>query len=56
MIPNENGVAVDRVVVPLALSDLAIAQSIVIHAKATDEATGAAGPKEVCLPLEISTI
>jgi len=58
LIPNEDGVAVDRTVRPFVPKDptpVDGAMSIVIHAKKTDETFGTAGPKEVCLPLDVST-
>ena len=58
IVPNEEGVAVDRTVVPFVPKDInngvdGGVMSIVIHAKATDPKTGAAGAREVCLPLEV---
>jgi Cu/Zn superoxide dismutase len=61
-VPNEEGVAVDKVVVPVAFGELvagaplvAGAHSIVIHAQATNEQSGSAGPREVCLPLAVDS-
>jgi Cu-Zn family superoxide dismutase len=50
LIPNEDGVAVDKTVRPFP-NPVVDGMSIVIHAQETDETSGIAGPKEVCLPL-----
>jgi len=56
LIPNEDGVAVDKSLVPVVPWDLDDGvMSIVIHAQATDEGTGLAGSKEVCLPVDVTT-
>jgi hypothetical protein len=53
LVPGDDGVAEDRTVVPFVPEDENGVMSIVIHAGSTDPVTGLAGPKEVCLPLEI---
>jgi Cu/Zn superoxide dismutase len=53
VVPNEDGVATDRTVVPYVPKDPDGdgIMSIVIHTLSTDPVSGAAGPREVCLPL-----
>ena len=53
VVPNKDGVAADRTVVPYVPEDPDGdgIMSIVIHTNPTDPATGGAGPREVCLPL-----
>ena len=54
LVPNEEGIAVDRTVVPFVPKDEGV-MSIVIHEDPTNPTTGAAGDKEVCLPLDVTT-
>jgi hypothetical protein len=51
VVPNEHGEAFYRTVVPFVPTDPDGVMSIVIHTGVTNEVTGLAGPKEVCLPL-----
>ena len=52
--PNNEGEAVYTTVVPFAPEDENGAMSVVIHTGPT-LADGSAGPKEVCLPLDVTT-
>jgi hypothetical protein len=61
LVPNEDGVAVDQTMRPFVPEDEGV-MSIVIHAQDTAEPgdpagrkEGSAGPKEVCLPVDVST-
>jgi hypothetical protein len=59
IVPNEEGVAVDRTVAPFVPKDNNGVDdgvmSIVIHAKSTNPDDGSAGAREVCLPLDVTT-
>jgi len=54
-VPNEEGVAVDRTVVPFVPEDEDGVMSIVIHETFTNPTTGGAGDREVCLPLDVTS-
>jgi Cu/Zn superoxide dismutase len=56
LIPDAEGMAYDQTTVPFVPIDSNSEMSVVVHVDPTDTATGAAGARQACFPLDVHEI